>query len=354
MIDNLEENAVRRVARKKVLSGYRGSWADEGKYFYGGEEVKAIEQEWCDYFKVKHSIFVNSATSGLECAIIALGLNMTYKDIQMNIEKNGRYVPPEIIVSPYSMTCSASLPLKYGIKPVFADIEKDYYCLDVKSVERNITRNTKAILAVDLFGMPYNTQLNLISKKYNIPIIEDAAQAIGAKSGGKYAGTLGDIGVFSLNVHKHIQCGEGGMIVTDNDNLAWRLRLAMNHGEAVENDLEPPYQNIVGGNYRGTELSAAVVREQLKKLGPIIEQYQELAKPFKIPVRENCTSAYYKFATLEKPEKLNKTKYNTKQHYITPIYKMPVFRELGYRQNLCPVCEEVEKNIHVSWLKEIL
>ena len=352
MIDNLEENAVRRVARKKILSGYRGSW---GEWFYGGEEVKAMEQEWCDYFKVKHAIFVNSATSGLECALTAVGLQQNYADIKNNVSQFGRYVPPEVVVTPYSMTCSASLPLKFGAKPVFADIEKDYYCLDPKSIESKITRNTKAILIVDLFGMPYDADaINAIARKYKLMVIEDAAQAIGVKYKNRFAGTLGDIGVYSLNVHKHIQCGEGGVVVTNNDELAWKIRLAMNHGEAVENDLKSPYQNIVGGNYRNTEMSAAVVREQLKKLPGIIDKYQELAKPFNIPVRPNCTSAYYKFATPGAPKKIDKAIYNTKQHYITPLYQLPLFRSLGYPQNLCPVCEEVEKNIHVSWVKEIL
>ena len=251
------------------------------------------------------------------------------------------------------MTCSASLPLLFGAKPVFADIEPDYYCLDPKSIASKVAYYTKAILVVDLFGMPYDVEaINAIAKKYNLYVIEDAAQAIGAKYKGKFAGTLGDIGVYSLNVHKHIQCGEGGIVVTDNDDLAMKVRLLMNHAEAVNNDLnEGRYMSLVGMNLRMTELSAAIAREQLKKMPEIIEKYQEYAKDFDIPLRADCTSAYYKFASMNMKKNPNKELYNLKDHYITPIYRMPLFRGLGYGQNLCPLCEEVESKIKLGWLK---
>lgn len=347
MIDNKEENAIRRVMRSKVLSGYRGSWGD---WFYGGTEIKALEKEWAEYFGVKHAIACNSATSGLWCALGAIGIKPKQ----------------EVIVTPYSMTCSASLPLLFGARPVFADIEPDYYCLDPKSVEKRITYYTKAILVVDLFGMPYDAEaINALAKKYDLFVIEDAAQAIGAKHKDKYAGTLGDIGVYSLNVHKHIQCGEGGIVVTDNDDLAMKVRLLMNHAEAVNNDLnDGRYIDLVGMNLRMTEMQAAISRVQLEKLPDIFDKYQEYAGWFNIPVREGCTSAYYKFVPKTKDGKvwlnLSYTQeeadkiFAFKQHYITPIYKMPLFRNLGYHQNICPVCEEVEKNIMIGWVKEIL
>ena len=204
MIGQEEKDAVLRVLDSGILSGFQGNWSDA---FYGGPEIKALETEWAAYFGVKHAITCNSATSGLwlACAAISLGAG------------------DECIVSPYSMTCSASIPLHFGAKPVFADIEKSYYCLDPASVEAAITERTKAIIVVDIFGQPYAAdEINAIAEKYSkkyghkIHVIEDAAQAIGAKYKGKHAGTLGDIGVFSLNFHKHISCGEGGVVVTDN------------------------------------------------------------------------------------------------------------------------------------------
>jgi dTDP-4-amino-4,6-dideoxygalactose transaminase len=361
-----ELNAVIRVMESKILSGYRGSF---GPWFYGGEEIKALEKEWAEYFGVKHAIAVNSATSGLFVACAAIGLkpyvwNSKTRNYQAEIQ--------ECIVSPFSMTCSASMPLHFGANPVFADIEEDYFCLDPASVESKITSYTKAIIVVDLFGQPYDADaINAIAKKHNIPVIEDAAQACGAKYKGRYAGTLGDIGVYSLNVHKNIQCGEGGIMVTDNDELAFKVRLVMNHSEAVVNDWarlndweHMPHDTsrdgvipLVGLNLRMTELSAAVAREQLKKLESILKVYQKNAEYFPVKVRSDCTSAFYKYAFLLKEGyeigfyNDSGHEFDTKQHYIDPIYTMPLFKTMGYEPGLCPVCEETDKNIVLAWFK---
>jgi len=362
MLGREEKEAVNRVMDSKVLSGYRGSWGD---WFYGGEEIKALEKEWAEYFHVKHAICCNSATSGLWLACAAIGLkpwvwNSKIRNYQPEIQ--------EVIVSPYSMTCSASMPLHFGANPVFTDIEEDYFCLDPASVESKITPYTKAIIVVDLFGQPYDADaINAIGKKYNIPVIEDAAQACGAKYKGKYAGTLGDIGVYSLNVHKHIQCGEGGIVVTNDNDTAMKIHLCMNHAEAVMNDISqksiwyPDFYNLVGLNLRMTELSAAIAREQLKKLDSILAVYQENAKHFPIKIRPECTSAFYKYAfTREVSAEITCKEYkkhkaynafNFKTHYITPIFKMPLFQTMGYEPGLCPVCEKVEENIVLAWFK---
>lgn len=283
-----ELRAVKRVLDRGILSGYLGVWH---KSFYGGIEVNALEKEWAKYFKVKHAIAVNSATSAIYAAVGAVGVGPG----------------DEVIVTPFSMSCSAVAPLVYGAIPVFADIEPNYFCLDPKSVEKRITKYTKAILVVDLFGQPYDVDaINALAKKHNLYVIEDAAQAAGAKYRGKYAGTLGDIGIFSLNVHKHIHTGEGGMVVTDNDKLAERVRLIRNHAEAVI-DGQPTYEtlvNMVGFNYRMTEVTAAMAREQLNKLNFLFKKRQENVKYLNeklakipcvdiMPVRKNCTHSFY-------------------------------------------------------------
>lgn len=394
MIGQEEKDAVMRVMDRGILSGYQGNWSDN---FYGGPEIKALEKEWAEYFGVKHAIACNSATSGLWLACAAIGLQQNFIDLDNKIECTKdtglipSYVPDEVIVSPYSMTCSASVPLHFGAKPVFTDIEKDYYCLDPESVEKTITEHTRAIIVVDLFGQPYDAlAINEIARKYGekydhkIYVIEDAAQAIGAKYGHKYAGTLGDIGVYSLNRHKHIQCGEGGIVVTDDDDLAFKIRLAMNHSEAVCNDFIRkttiqadglsfesgilPYgaNNLVGMNMRMTELSAAIAREQLKKLDGILENIREHAKYFPVKVRPGCESSYYRYAYSSFPAtysiyrenreytipgKFNDI-FNWKKHYITPLYKLPLFQSLGYPDNLCPICEDVDENIVLAWLRD--
>jgi len=368
-----EEQAALRVIRSGSLSGYQGNWSDA---FWGGEEVKALECEWAQYFGVKHAIFCNSATSGLyiACAI----LNLKPKD--------------EIIVAPYSMVCSASMPLNFGAIPIFADIEREYYCLDPASIESKITDNTKAVIVVNLFGMPADyDKINEICHKRDVTVIEDNAQGIGATYKGRFTGTLGDVGVFSLNRHKIINAGEGGIVVTNDDKLAFKARLILNHSESIINDIKRQgkmgdFENwnelvpLVGQNLRGTELTAAIAREQLKKLSGILKVYQDEAIHFPIKVRPECTSTFYKYAWM--PDKIfdglpvvphDKSsppyphvhdqmncawyhehldfKFDIKQHYITPIYQMPLFRHLGYDEHLCPVCEEVEKGIVLAWFK---
>lgn len=381
MIGKEEREAVLRVMDSGILSGYKGNFSED---FYGGPEIKALEKEWAEYFGVKHAIACNSATSGLWMACAAIGLQQNFNNIKdkLNVNyQNGyepEYEPDEIIVSPYSMTCSASIPLHFGAKPVFADIEEDYYCLDPKSVEEHITEHTKAIIVVDLFGQPYNADaINEIAERkgkeygHKIYVIEDAAQAAGAKYKGKYAGTLGDIGVYSLNVHKPIQCGEGGIVVTDDDELAYKLRLSMNHSEAVINDycrqnnvttLEWVFLlntvNLIGVNLRMTELSAAIAREQLKKLAGIVKIQQEHAKYFDISVRPECEHSYYRYAwqgnkTTAKFMDKN-SNFNVKSHYITPLFKLPLFKSLGYNQEQCPTCQKIEESIVLAWLKELI
>jgi dTDP-4-amino-4,6-dideoxygalactose transaminase len=204
---------------------------------------------------------MNSATSGLIAAVGALGIEPG----------------DEIIVSPYSMVISATAPLFYGAVPVFADIEPEYFCLDPKSVEAAITPRTKAIIVVDILGQPYDADaLNAIAKKHGIAIIEDCAQAPGALYKGRAAGTLGDIGVYSLNYHKHIHTGEGTLVVTNDDRLAERLQLIRNHAEAVvEGKGVTSLVNMVGYNFRLTEIQAAIARTQLAKLSELIDERQQ-------------------------------------------------------------------------------
>lgn len=438
-LDEREAEAVKRVLDNGRLSYYRGSASPE---FYGGPEIKSLEKKWSDTFGIDHSIACNSATSGLHIACGAIGL------------KPG----DEVIVTPWSMTCSATAPLLYGAIPIFADIEKDYFCLDPKSIEERITERTKAIIVVDLFGQPYDVEaINKIARKHNLYVIEDAAQALRSGkikkfhipascpscgfsqhqaikyvkdiqriqhqaitahpylyscgmcshrwkeiSTDKYAGTFGDIGVFSFNFGKHITCGEGGMIVTENNELAERCRLLMNHAESVNNDkIGKPhnYENhdLIGFNMRMTELQAAIVSVQLDKFGELQKvrmdnvRYlnNELSKidgitPAKI--RPGYTHTYYALPFLYDQEKMGihrdefikkvKSQLTPREGrdgegiqigcgYIKPIYLMPFFQKrehwafnaaLGpyrlaslnalenlYKQGSCPNAEKLWK-----------
>src|SRR3989344_4643766 len=252
-----EEEAALRVVRSGALSKFIGAWDPKEPQFYGGPEILAFEKEWAAHFGVKHAVSMNSATSGLIASLGALGLEPG----------------DEVIVTPYSMCISATAPLFYGAIPVFADVEPEFFCRDPASVERVITPRTKVILVVDLFGQSHDVDaINAIAKKHGLKVVADSAQIPAGKYKGKYAGTLSDIGVYSLNFHKHIHTGEGSLVVTNDDAFAERLQLIRNHAEAVVGDKGVEnIVNMVGQNYRLTELQAAIGREQLKKLDALVD-----------------------------------------------------------------------------------
>lgn len=256
-----EAAAVQRVMESGVLSQFLGRW---GADFFGGPRVQEFERQCEAYFGVKHAVTVNSATSGLIAAIGAIGIEPG----------------DEVIVSPWTMSASATAILHWNAIPVFADIDPETFCLDPQSVEANITPYTKAIMAVDIFGHPADMEkLSAIAKRHGLKIITDAAQAPGVHQKTKFAGTLADIGCFSLNYHKHIHTGEGGILVTDDDNFADRLRMIRNHAEAVAGDREvTDLSNMVGHNFRLGEIEATIGIEQIKKLNGFVASRQRAAK----------------------------------------------------------------------------
>ncbi len=287
VMGNEEKEAVCRVIDSGILSRFLGTWHDD---FFGGPEVQAAEREWGEFLGVKHVVAVNSCTSALYCAVGATGVEPG----------------EEMIVSPYTMSASATAPLIYNAIPVFADIEAEHYCLDPCSVEARITPRTRAIIVVDLFGQPYDREeINAIAKKHGLFVIEDCAQAPGATWKGKCAGTLAHMGCFSLNYHKHVHTGEGGFVVTDDDDLAMKLRLIRNHAEAVvEKAGVTDLVNMIGFNYRMTEIEAALARCQLRRLPELLKERQtscdylntalaEIPPIMTTVVRPETTHAYY-------------------------------------------------------------
>lgn len=285
-----EVEAARRVVSSGNLSMFFGSWGDN---FLGGPEVRSFEAEWCQYFQVSHSVSVNSATSGLIAAVGACGVGPG----------------DEVIVSPFTMCASASCVRVFGGTPVFADICEQTFNLDVTSIEKCISPRTKAIIVVDLAGQPADyTEIMALARRHGLKVIEDCAQGPGALYEGRFAGTLADIGIFSLNCHKTIQTGEGGMCCTNDADLAARLQLIRNHGEAVveEMRLQPAPETILGFNFRLGEIEAAIGREQLRKLDRLTVPRQEIARIFderlgklpglKVPVvRPGRTHVYYTY-----------------------------------------------------------
>lgn len=287
-----EVEAVKAVVGSGVLSKYLGCWDPD---FYGGPKVQEFERRWAEYFGSKHAMAVNSNTSGLICAVGALGIEPG----------------DEVIVSPWTMCASATAIVMWNAIPVFADIETDTFNLDPKAIEKCTTPLTRAIMVTDIFGHAADLDaIMTIAKKHNLKVIEDCAQAPGALYKGKYVGTIADIGVFSLNYHKHINTGEGGVCVTDDPVLAERIQLIRNHGEAVVGDKGvTDLTNMVGFNFRMGEIEAAIGIEQLKKLKDLVGERQRAAnrlaegirdlKGLRLPiVKPDCTHVYYQFPLL--------------------------------------------------------
>jgi perosamine synthetase len=358
-----EMAAVNQVMNSGRLSQFVGAWGED---FNGGPFIQEFEQAWTQQFKVPHAITVNSATSGLFAAMGAIGISPG----------------DEVIVPPYTMSATVMAPLIYGGIPVFADIEDQTFCLDVEQVKAKINPRTKAIIAVNLFGHPAKlSELKSIADKHGIWLIEDNAQSPLATENGQYAGTIGHIGVFSLNYHKHIHTGEGGVIVTRDDKLALRLRMIRNHGEnAIEASNVTDLTNLVGFNYRKTELGAAIGKAQLSQIDHHVGKREALAKllsegiaglPGLIPpaVRDNCRHVYYLLAIRYDEKLLGISRlifskalaaegFPNVVGYVKPLYLLPLFQKriaIGsngfpfslssatYNKGLCPVVERLHE-----------
>lgn len=359
-----EIKAVTEVMKTKILSGHRGNFTEN---FWGGKQIRALQKEFAEKFNPNYkALAVNSCTSGLQIACGAIGL------------KPG----DEVIVTPWSMSCSATAPMLYGATPVFCDLEDEHFCIDPDKIEALITRNTKAIIVVDLFGHIYDYEkINKIALKHHLYVIEDAAQAIGAKKNGRYAGTFGHIGCFSFTQGKHLTSGEGGMILTDDPELYMKCALIRNHSEAVINDMQnhPPYDItnwedflLPGSNLRMTEIQAAIIREQLKKLDNYVEYRKINAKKLKDrigsipgikPEESKCDNSYYVLSFHYDENKIgiprNKFIEAVKAEldfeegridrgipivngYIKPLYHFPIFKNYGFNSDDYPVTERLQ------------
>ena len=358
-----EIKAVNKVLKTGKLSGFRAS---PNKDFLGGQKVLQLERNWEKKFKVKYAVSFNSWTSGLIASVGALGIEPG----------------DEVICPPITMEASSTCLLFYGAIPVFADVDPSTMCIDPKSIIKKITKKTKAIMVVHIFGHPANMKAILkIAKRYRLKIIEDAAQSPLGKYNNKFLGTIGDVGGFSLNYHKTIHCGEGGVVVTNNKKIATRLRLIRNHGEAVADNLKIKLKgNIFGGNFRMNEIEAAIAVEQLKKLNYLTKYRKNLANYLSQKLKK------YNFLTLPEPDRKGSSnvfyffvmKYNERKiaitrkdfvkkaqklglelrmNYVAPAYfnslylKNKIFpknnyhyKNYKYKIGICPIAENILKN----------
>jgi dTDP-4-amino-4,6-dideoxygalactose transaminase len=360
-----ELDAARQVIESGVLSQFLGCWDPD---FYGGPKVQEFERRCEAYFGVKHAVTVNSWTSGLIAAVGAIGIEPG----------------DEVIVSPWTMCASATAILHWNAIPVFADIEPDTFCIDPASVEANITPYTRAILAVDIFGHSADMDaLMAIAAQHGLTVITDTAQAPGTKYRGRFTGTSAHVGGYSLNYHKHIHTGEGGILVTDDDGIAERLQLIRNHAEAVVGDKGVvDLRNMIGYNFRLGEIESAIGIEQLKKLEGFVADRQRAAARLtrglsglaglRTPiVKPDCTHSYYIYPMVLDPDLLGVPRKRIVEAleaegvrnlaagyaclHLLPMYQQKIAygskgfpwtsdicrRDVSYQKGICPVAERL-------------
>ena len=296
-----------------------------------GSKTKEFEEAFAKYTGAKHAIFVTNGTIALHLALEALD------------------IPPgsEILTTAFTFIASSNSAMFIGAIPKFIDIDPKSFDIDPNKIEAAITDKTKAIMPVHIFGMPSNMpKIMEIAKKHDLLVIEDAAQAHGGKINNKHVGTFGDIGCFSFYATKNMISGEGGMIITDNDELASKCRSIKNHGRAA--DSFGGYAHFrIGYNFRAPDFVAAVALEQLKKLPMFLEkrtnnekEYYETLIEYSFQFQEippNFTHANYicapylktnKITPVDIIAKLKTLNINSRTIYATPTYNQPAYKNI--------------------------
>jgi len=312
----------------------------ESGIYIGGEEVVSLEKEMADYTGVKYAISISSGTDALLACLMAIGV------------KQG----DEVITSPFTFIATAEVVSFLGAKPVFVDIEEQTFNIDPLQIEKNITEKTRCIIPVHLFGhMADMEKIMDVARRYGIPVIEDAAQAIGASLNGKKACAFGDAGCLSFFPSKNLGAfGDGGMVLTDNQEFASRIRIIKEHGSSRRY-----FHTTVGFNGRLDALQAAILRVKLRYLDRWAEMRrnnafyynQNLGKYVKIPVaKEGYGHVYnqYSICTKKRDELvdyLSKRGIPTAIYYPLPLHLQKVFMKEGYREGDFPVSERISRNI---------
>lgn len=331
-----------------------------GPYITCGPKVTEAERKLESYTGAKHAVVVNSGTSALHCACIAAGVGEG----------------DEVITTPITFAASANCALYCGAKPVFADIDPETYNIDPDSIRKCITDKTKAVIAVDYTGQAVKAdEIRAICDEFGLVFIEDAAHSIGTKYNGKYVGNIADMTCFSFHPVKTVTAGEGGAILTNDDDLYTKLVLAHAHGithdEALMEDAphegEWYYEEIsLGYNYRMTDFQAALLISQLSRIDEFVARRKEIVKRYdeafanlpgiiiqkNIPESDTSRHLYVIRLDLDKLtctrreffDAMSAENVQCQIHYV-PVYWFPYYRHLGYEKGLCPNAEEVYKGI---------
>ncbi len=312
-----------------------------------GPQIKEFEQKIADFIGVKYAVGVNSGTSGLHLCIRSLDI------------KDG----DEVITSPFSFIASANCMLFERAKSVFADIDEQTLCIDPEKIEEKITEKTKAILPIHIFGQPAAMdKIMEIARRYNLAVIEDACEAIGAEINGKKVGSFGDAAVFAFYPNKQITTAEGGMVVTNNEEIAKLCYSMRNQGR--DEDMSWLNHKRLGYNYRMSELSAALGVVQMERIHEILDKRQRVADLYNkklsrldgiiIPEAAPDTKMSWfvyvirlnpsKFSKEDRDEIINKLRDAgvSCKEYFPPIHLEPFYTEnFGFKPGDFPITERV-------------
>lgn len=310
--------------------------------FINGEEVNIFENQFAKFCNAKFGIGLASGTAALHMSLVALGI------------KEG----DEVITTPHTFAATIEPILWLGAKPVFVDIDEKTYNINPGLIEKAITKKTKAIIPIHLYGYPCQMdKIMAIAKKYHLYVIEDCAQAHGAEFKDKKVGTFGDVGCFSFFPAKNLGCyGDGGMVITNNSDITENIRLLRNHGRA-----EKYAHSILGYGERLDTLQAAILSVKLKYLNQWnnlrrkkVALYNKAFKDCKdiiIPRENNDTKPVYYVYTIRVKKRdelksfLKKEGIETNIYYPLPLHLQPAFKFLGYKKGDFPVTEKICQEI---------
>lgn len=313
----------------------------ENSQFVLGKEVAAFEEEFAYYCDASYGVAVNSGTSALHLALLASGIG----------------VGDEVITVPFTFVATVAAICYTGAQPVFVDIDPVSFTIDVNQIEKTITKRTKAILPVHLYGQPANMEPILeIANRYGLIVIEDAAQAHGARYKGRNVGSMGDMGCFSFYPGKNLGAyGEGGIVVTNNSEYARTIRILRDWGQ------EQKYHHVLKGyNYRMDGIQGAILRVKLGYLEKWTEARRSHAASYhkllrestvKTPVEVSYSRHVYHIYAVSVAEReslqksLQEAGIQTGIHYPIPVHLQPAYANLGYRKGEFPRSEEVAQEV---------
>jgi|HigsolmetaAR202D_1030399.scaffolds.fasta_scaffold00165_14 Predicted pyridoxal phosphate-dependent enzyme apparently involved in regulation of cell wall biogenesis len=312
----------------------------EQAHFVLGPEVEAFERQFAQYTHTKHAIAVNSGTSALHLALLAIGVE----------------AGDEVITTPFTFVATASAIDYTGAKPVFVDIEPLTYTIDPNLIEAAITPRTKAIIPVHIFGQPANMdEIMQIARRHNLRVIEDAAQAHGAEYRGQRIGGIGDVGCFSFYPGKNLGAyGEGGAVTTNDPEIARRIRMLRDWGA------EQKYHHVLKGyNYRMDGVQGAVLGVKMNYIEGWTEQRRQhaarynalLGDSFVVPQEASDRRHVYHVYAIRHPQRdqlqrfLAERDIQTGIHYPIPVHLQSCFSGLGYKAGDFPLAEQVANEV---------